>query len=626
MPGCILSLAMFTTCKNPIICLMLGMAAYAAAQPPFAGSRGPQDQAAKLAQYYENVASRTLSRYYEEATYLVKAKVEMEPPPEMELGEDDPGILPGETPQQLPGLPFLPESMQPAVPAPPSENAGKHAPPGIQSVTLDILVDTGYSEKDVEFIRNLLTMAARLDELRGDRVAVHEGVFPRDNRALASYRKPVEPPPAPAPAAQAGPFKGDTAANAAKNENPKDKAGMLNPFSTYMDHLPSLIPLLLICLLILACVWMVSRAIIGAAHGEKKDKNQDPPVPVPESTRPAASKAETGKGGQPPEMAAFRPFLLNCFVGSPKHCGQIIKSWIQREPDKGLRDTGAMIASLDVRLMGVVSPELGRELSQKLEGYVNGGEAMPPEELLIVYKEFKREYQNLANGHMNEDHYKDLFGFLLQMNEQQILHILRDESMGIVGLVLAQLPGEMAGGILQKTDPDNRAKLLIGMGNIDNIPLNVYKEIADRLSLKALEVGNMRFVAADGVDSILELIDSLPLNLQFQYIHSISEMDLGLGEKLRNRYVTLPELVGLPDRFLANVLQGLDQETLILALLHVEDTIRAKVLSLLPERMEMMVSGGLEGAREATPKESEIAQRRLLHRIRDEIRHSGRPV
>ncbi|MEO6097174.1 MAG: FliG C-terminal domain-containing protein [Fibrobacteria bacterium] len=611
--------------KFTTLALMSGLAFSVAAQPPMAGPRAPQDQAGKLAQYYENIASRTLARYYEEATYLVKAKVEMEPPPEMDLPGEDPSALPGESPQQLPGLPFLPESMQPA--QPPRAAAGQDKqdqdknPGGIQSVTLDILVDTGYSEKDVEFIRNLLTMATRIDELRGDRVSVHEGVFPRDNRALTSYRKPVEPPPVPnAPAAQ-----GKNDSGTQRKEDPKDKAET-NPFSSYTDHLPSLIPLLLICLLILACVWMVSRAMVGAARNNSQDKVQSPPAPTPEALKALAPVRQENGKGQPGELGAFRPFLLNCFVGSPKHCGQIIKSWIQREPDKGLRDSGAMIASLDARLMGVIAPEIGRELSQKLEGYVNGGDAVPPEELLIVYKEFKREYQNLANGHMDEDQYKDLFGFLLQMNEQQIMHILRDESLGIVGLVLAQLPGEMAGAILQKTDPDNRAKLLIGMGNIDHIPLNVYKEIADRLSLKALEVGNMRYVAADGVDSILELIDNLPLNLQFQYIHSISEMDLGLGEKLRNRYVTLPELVGLPDKFLGNVIQGLDQDTLILALLHVDETIRAKVISLLPERMQMMVSGGLEGVREKTPKDSEVAQRRILHRIREEIRHSGRPA
>ena len=601
------------TIKNTSLALMLGLT-LAAAQPQMGGSSAPTDQAGKLSRYYETIAARTLARYYEEATFLVKAKVDIEPPPEIELGGGDDPLPGAEAPQQLPGLPFLPDNAQPEK----NPQSGPQKGGGIQAVTLDILVDTGYSDRDVEFIRNLLVMATRLDELRGDRVSVHEGVFPRDNRSLVNYRKPVEQPPMPAAQPKG---KGDTAE--ARKEDPRDKQAA-NPFSAYMDHLPSLIPLLLICLLILACVWMVSRAIVGSARARNKPADAPPaPVPVPAAPAPAAKAADSK--GQPPELAAFRPFLLNCFVGNPKHCGQIVKSWIQRDADKGLRDSAAMVGSLDSRLMSVLAPELGRDLTAKMEVHLSAGDAMQPEELLAVYKEFKREYGNAVND-SSEDMYKDLFGFLQKMNEQQIMHILRDESIGIAGLVMAQLPGEMASGILQKTDPDNRAKLLIAMGNIDNIPLNVYREIADRLSLKALDVGNMRYVAADGVDSILELIDSLPLNLQFQYIHSISEMDLGLGEKLRNRYVTLPELVGLPDKFLANVLQGLDQETLILALAHVEEAIRNKVLSLLPERMQMMVSGGLDSAKDRPPKDSEGAQRRILHRIRDEIRHSGRPA
>jgi hypothetical protein len=577
------------------------------------------DPAARLSQYYENLASRTLARYYEEETFLVKAKVDLEPPPEIELGGDEGS--PADAPQQLPGLPFLPDNARPESPARDARDPQK--PEGIQAVTYDILVDTGYSEKDADFIRNLLSMAARLDDARGDRVGVHEGVFPRDNRALASYRKPSEPPPGPVPQPQPK-SKGDSGEG--RKQDAKDKPPA-NPFAAYMDHLPSLIPLLLICLLILACVWMVSRAIIGAAGSRAERRPADAP-PVPPAMPPAAAAAPkpAESKSQPPEFAGFRPYLLNCFVGNPRHCGQIVKSWISREPERGLRDAAALVSSLDPRLLGVLAPELGRELATKLEVHLSAGETLPPEELLNVYKEFKREYGNLAGPGAEGDQHKDLFGFLKQMNEQQIMHILRDESLGIVGLVLAQLPGDMAGAILQKADPDNRGKLLIAMGNIDHIPLSVYKEIADRLSLKALEVGNMRYVAADGVDSILELIDSLPLHLQFQYIHSISEMDLGLGEKLRNRYVTLPELVGLPDRFLSNVLQGLDQDTLVLALAHVDDAVKGKILSLLPERMQMMVASGLEGASDKAPKDSEAAQRRLLRKIRDEIRHSGRPA
>lgn len=612
---------MRTLPKSAGLAALLGWS-LAAAQPAAFDPRPAQDQAAKLSRYYESLAARTLARYYEEATFLVKAKVDIEPPPEIELGGGD-EAGPADAPQQLPGLPFLPDDARPdkAAPAKDAQKAG-----GIQAVTFDVLVDTGYSEKDAEFIRNLLSMTVRLDETRGDRVSVHEGVFPRDNRALVSYRKPVDAPPPPPPQPKAAGKAPADSGEAGRKPDPRDKAAA-NPFAAYMEHLPSLIPLLLICLLILACVWMVSRAIVGAARAERRPSEAPPvPPPAPAPVAPASAPRSAEAKGQPPELAGFRPFLLNCFVGNPKHCGQIIRSWIQRDPDRGMRDASAMIASLDARLLGVLSPELGKDLSSKLEVHLAAGEPLPPEELLNVYKEFKREYGNLENGGAEGDQFKDLFGFLRQMNEQQIMHILRDESLGIIGLVLAQLPGEMASAILQKTDPDNRAKLLIAMGNIDHIPLNVYKEIADRLSLKALEVGNMRYVAADGVDSILELIDSLPLNLQFQYIHSISEMDLGLGEKLRNRYVTLPEVVGLPDRFLSNVLQGLDQETLILALAHVDDAVKGKILSLLPERMQMLVASGLEGAVDKTPKDSEAAQRRLLRRIREEIRHSGRPA
>ena len=605
--------------------LGLVLAGVDGAEAQAANPRYTTDKAGTLTQYYETFATKTLARYYEEATFLVKAKVDMESPAEV-TGSLDGDVDPADAIPQLPGLPFLPESVQPSPPAAEAGGAQKsEAGENVQSVTLDVLVDTSYSDRDVEFIRNLLAMGARLDENRGDRVTVHEGFFPRNNRSLQDYRKPMDAPPPPQAKADA---KSDSDKASAASEPEKPQA---NPFSAYMDHLPSLIPLVLICLLILACVWMVSRSIAGSSRKDKggiSDRAGPGSESVSRVTLPDMAPAKPAPAAKGPsqEMSAFRPFLVNCFVGSPKHCGQILKSWIQRDAEKGLRDAAAMVASLDNRLMGVLAPELGRDLTQKLEVHLNVGEVPPADELLVMYKEFKREFQNLSSGAMNEDHYKDLFGFLLQLNEQQVMHILRDESLGIAGLVLAQLPPETAGGILQKMDPDNRSKLLIAMGNIDHIPLTVYREIADRLSLKALDVGNMRYVAADGVDSILELIDNLPVNLQFNYVRSISEMDLGLGEKIRNRYITLPELAVLPDKFLASIVQNLDQDTLILAMLHVDEAIRTKVFALLPERMQMMVSGGIDNARDVTPKESEAAQKRILHRIRDEIKLTGRPA
>ena len=63
---------------------------------------GKEDKVGKLAQYYETLAARTLSRYYEETTFLVKAKVETEQAPDFDLSNDDALPATSETPPQLP--------------------------------------------------------------------------------------------------------------------------------------------------------------------------------------------------------------------------------------------------------------------------------------------------------------------------------------------------------------------------------------------------------------------------------------------------------------------------------------------------------------------------------------------
>ena len=45
------------------------------------------------------------------------------------------------------------------------------------------------------------------------------------------------------------------------------------------------------------------------------------------------------------------------------------------------------------------------------------------------------------------------------------------------------------------------------MGKINNIPISVYKKVAAHFSNKALTISDMKYVAADGIDSILATIE-----------------------------------------------------------------------------------------------------------------------
>jgi flagellar motor switch protein FliG len=273
--------------------------------------------------------------------------------------------------------------------------------------------------------------------------------------------------------------------------------------------------------------------------------------------------------------------------------------------------------------LNIISSELDAKISSTLENEVKNMNDVTGEEALPVLSKFKTDFTKLSCGVVNENEYNDMFGFLKQLNEQQILHLIKEESEGITGMLLAQLDAPMASRILQNVDKAKSTKILAGMGKIEKIPIKSYKELADRISSKALEVVQMRYVASDGINSVLNVLDSLPLNVQEEYLNSLAETDIHLAEKIKSSFITLPEVVGLPDKFIRDIMRSLDQDTLVLALVGAEEDLKTKVIQLMPERMQMMIQSGLESQADASPEQVEGAQKKMLQKIRQEIKTAG---
>ncbi|MFC1585049.1 FliG C-terminal domain-containing protein [Fibrobacterota bacterium] len=560
------------------------------------------DHARKASHYYEVLIKDVLTKYYDERTFLVDANVFLKDIKSGPSSEDFSGI------RALPGLPILPDELRTDLP-PGTYDGGKREY-GIKYVDLEILADTSYNARDIEFIQKMVSMAANLNEYRGDRLKIKSGIFPVKKKKGAGYVL----------AEKYGSEDLDG------EEGPGDRSlGSRNPFQPYVENLASLIPLLIICLFILLIVWIVTKAM----GGKKKGKDEDSYTTILneinqlKNSIPAGPATPNGGDTETTELSELKSFLLSSFIGDTKGSTQIFKNWIANDKEKGRQDAGRLIKAVDDRLITIITPELSGEMARDLENEVKNMDEISMEETLPVLKEFKSDFQKGASFIVNEDEYKDLFGFLKQLNEQQILHLIKEESEGIIGMLLAQLDPEKASRIIQKIDKSKRTKILAGMGKIENISIKAYKELADRISSKALEVIKMRYVTSDGVSSVLEVLDNLPLNVQDDYLNSLAETDIHLAEKIRSIFITLPEVAELPDKFLGTIMRSLDQDTLVLCLVSAEENLQDKVIQLLPERMQMMVKSGMESRADASPEEIETAQKKLLQKIRQEIKAAG---
>ena len=577
-------------------------------------TRDPTDPRTRLERNYERAAHDALARYFSDNTFLVKARVDLEDPDE-DL-EELPAPAATRNFPKLPGLPYQPLSL-------PSAKSESPLAVQLRTVDLDVLVDTGYTQKDRDFIQYLVTLAGNLDTSRGDLIRVTRAYFPRDDRSL---RKPSQPWKEAAPAAVDSATGSDTLS---LMDTPLSKL--------FGERLISQIPLILVCLTLLVCVWIWRKPAFAALPLSVRSRLRRPgrrapplidPEPDPEPLAELAPSATRTSipviAPRDPDSTSGRAFLVNSFIGEPKSSGKILRSWMDRDAEKGAKAAAILLRSLNPKFLDLVREALGDERSIKVERLMGSKDEPSEADLKTVAKGFRKEFLNATQG-KRSDKEEDLFGFLDQLNEGQIMHILKDEPLGVSGFVLAQVSPSKSGAILQKLDAANRARFMYAIGNITQIPREIYKEMADRLSLKALEVSNMKFVASDGVESLVQLIESLPIAKQFEYIHSLSEVDLNLARKLRERTVTFPELASLPEKLLSKCLQSADGDTLALSFQAADPAHRARFLQLLPERMRLMVESSLETRRDATPPDIEAAQNKLLGIFRDEIRRTGRP-
>ena len=156
-----------------------------------------QEEAAKYERYYEVVLDNALSDYYREGTFIVDVKATLDRilvPKGYQVVQPQEDIKI----ENLPGLPFIPPNLQSNRPTGQDsiKASGFDARFQLTRLNLKVLVDTSYSDEDVDFVEEAASLIANADEFRGDIVSVSKKVFPRNSRA---FEQDVKKPTAPSP-------------------------------------------------------------------------------------------------------------------------------------------------------------------------------------------------------------------------------------------------------------------------------------------------------------------------------------------------------------------------------------------------------------------------------------------
>lgn len=572
-----------------------------------------QEEAAKYEQYYEIILNNSLSDYYKRGTFIVDAKATLERilvPTGYEKVEGEEAVKL----ENLPGLPFVPPNLRKNTEgtADSIKASGFDARFRLTRLSVKVLVDTSYSNEDVEFVEEAVTLIANADPYRGDIVSVEKKVFPRSARAIEQDALKAQEEP-------------EMSQKEVLGEVPVPVKPEKNEFLGIDWNDPKQLLYVIVVLGVLL-LFVLLYALLKKPSAKNDERTAVQPNPVNNEVVTAALQVPEKKAPDAKVLAQFeadKTFITNNCISHPGAIASMLGQWVASDDEQGVIRAAKGLASVDEKLINVLEPHMKVETYETIKHTISNTESLPIDEKIEFVQAFRRSIQQMNSTNGAVESGSNLFDFMSQLTDIQVLHLMKEESDELVAILLAQIAGERAGTILQKLSDEKRISILLKMGKINNIPISVYKKVAAHFSNKALVVSDMKYVAADGVDSILTTIETLPLSEQDEYVRSIAEQDLNLAKRIRKYFIGFDDLPKVKDEVLQSALESIETDVIILALKTAPAAVREKVLKVRPKREQQLILSEIDSPSQVPKAAIEEAQKNLLYAVRRKMKAEG---
>jgi flagellar motor switch protein FliG len=562
---------------------------------------------------FEIVIRQELSKFFSPSTFLVdinmlKGNVEV--------------IKPVTTPkkkksiQRLPGMPVLPKGYQDA-----DIDTTKNYTYSIEEVEylyVSIIVDSTYANTDIDFINSLVRSIIPIDETKGDVVKIKRSVFPKSKEDL---------------------FLGGSGANSrpipqlpnylpeVKPEKVAEEPNVNEPEKAETDNtlLYVFVVLLILCFLIIVFVtYLLYRK---SKDGDKKaDKTEDPKM-LPNGNGqelnviyPNNNSENSSSNYQTEDIINYefnRQHVITSVISNPKEVAGMIEAWMMTNPEEGRVRAANALTAVNPKLLNFLRPFLTENVYTELNQAVSNPQLKSHNDKYQEARDFSKELLSL---NAEPDRNEDLFEFLNQITDSQIIHMLKEEDDNLSAILLAQLESKRTKNVLGMIEINRRSSILMKMSKIDFISSSIYREVATYFSKKAIDVKGMKNVAFDGLQSILDILDQMSDEDQDQLISSIASQDLDLANNIKQQFVGFKNVVYLTDLQLEMAIRDIDTDTIVTALAGLSSHVQTKVISQRAPREQALIKSELDSGNAVSPEDRDRARKIIIDSIRKTLK------
>ncbi len=177
------------------------------------------------------------------------------------------------------------------------------------------------------------------------------------------------------------------------------------------------------------------------------------------------------------------------------------------------------------------------------------------------------------------------FQFLDRLEPELVAANLEGEHPQVITLILSTLSPAYSGAVLESLPDEVTAAVGVRLGVLDKVSGDALRAVEVALEERLQPVLENRFVTAgDGIETLVELLGTLPKEKRETILEALESQDSALAEEVRAQLFVFADMVLIEDRQMQLVLRQVDASILPLALKGTSVEVRDKFLNNLSSR------------------------------------------
>ncbi len=205
------------------------------------------------------------------------------------------------------------------------------------------------------------------------------------------------------------------------------------------------------------------------------------------------------------------------------------------------------------------------------------------------------------------------FDFIRRSDPLQVCTFIQNEHPQTIALVLSYLDTSRSSMILGSLPQEMQANVIKRIARMGVVSPDYIREAERVLEHKFSTVGFTANVTVDGIDTIVEILNSLDRSTENFILETIEHDDPELAEEIHNKLFVFEDLIKLPNQSIQLVLKEVDNDVLTIALLAANDSVKEKIFANVSKRLAETIKDNMKFMGPVRVRDVESAQQKIVN-------------